>query len=120
MNLDAKISELSMCTGEGMKQSRLLQLMIAFLGAALVAGCTGAAVPTPSPEPVVELQPEPTEAVVVEEEQKIEPVPLPTEEVVAPPTSEPPVVKTGLEATDPTTVVLASGKPTLVEFFAFW
>jgi hypothetical protein len=31
-----------------------------------------------------------------------------------------PVVKTGLEATDPSTVQLASGKPQLVEFFAFW
>jgi hypothetical protein len=31
-----------------------------------------------------------------------------------------PAVKTGLEATDPAAVVLASGKPQLVEFFAFW
>ena len=29
-------------------------------------------------------------------------------------------VKTGLEATDPEKVQLASGKPQLVEFFAFW
>jgi hypothetical protein len=28
--------------------------------------------------------------------------------------------KEELQATDPTTVSLASGKPTLVEFFAFW
>ena len=32
----------------------------------------------------------------------------------------PPPVKTGLEATHPSTVILASGKPQLVEFFAFW
>jgi hypothetical protein len=31
-----------------------------------------------------------------------------------------PVVKAGLEATDPTQVQLASGEPQLVEFFAFW
>jgi hypothetical protein len=31
-----------------------------------------------------------------------------------------PPLKTGLEATDPSTVVLATGKPQLVEFFAFW
>lgn len=31
-----------------------------------------------------------------------------------------PEVKTELEATDPATVTLASGKPQLVEFFAFW
>ena len=29
-------------------------------------------------------------------------------------------VRTELHATDPATVNLASGKPTLVEFFAFW
>jgi hypothetical protein len=31
-----------------------------------------------------------------------------------------PEVKTELEASDPATVTLASGKPQLVEFFAFW
>ena len=36
------------------------------------------------------------------------------------PAAPPPEPKTGLEATDPTTVVLASGSPQLVEFFAFW
>jgi hypothetical protein len=29
-------------------------------------------------------------------------------------------VRTALEATDPTTVNLAVGRPTFVEFFAFW
>ena len=32
----------------------------------------------------------------------------------------PPPVKTGLEATNPSTVALATGKPQLIEFFAFW
>lgn len=41
------------------------------------------------------------------------------------PVSEPsfdiiPTPREELEATDPSTVVLTSGKPTLVEFFAFW
>ena len=31
-----------------------------------------------------------------------------------------PVVNEKLEASDPSTVMLASGKPQLVEFFAFW
>jgi hypothetical protein len=31
-----------------------------------------------------------------------------------------PTARRGLEATDPTTVQLASGRPLLVEFFAFW
>ena len=33
---------------------------------------------------------------------------------------KPPAVKEGLEASDPAMVQLASGKPQLVEFFAFW
>jgi hypothetical protein len=33
---------------------------------------------------------------------------------------EPPIVNEKLEASDPATVQLASGKPQLVEFFAFW
>lgn len=32
----------------------------------------------------------------------------------------PPPVKTGLEATNPSMVNLATGKPQLIEFFAFW
>jgi len=31
-----------------------------------------------------------------------------------------PTVRAGLHATDPKGVVLAAGRPTLVEFFAFW
>lgn len=31
-----------------------------------------------------------------------------------------PTARPGLEATDPETVNLTSGKPTLLEFFAFW
>ncbi len=31
-----------------------------------------------------------------------------------------PTLRSGQEATDPTTVNLASGKPSLVKFFAFW
>ena len=42
-----------------------------------------------------------------------EPYPSPEQE------SAPPV-KTQLEASDPATVVLATGKPQLIEFFAFW
>jgi hypothetical protein len=37
-----------------------------------------------------------------------------------PGSTELPTVKTELKASDPTTVSLASGKPQLVEFFAFW
>jgi hypothetical protein len=47
--------------------------------------------------------------------------PLPT--VDDPTSAEPqptPTLRVGLQATDPQTVVLASGKPQLVEFFAYW
>jgi len=52
-----------------------------------------------------------------------EPTAAPTE--ASSPTQELPAVVTptaraGLEATDPTTVDLAAGTPTLLEFFAFW
>ncbi len=55
----------------------------------------------------------------------MQPTAAPTEgrspEPALPPTAGPtPTVRPGLEATDPTTVVLASGGPTFVEFFAFW
>ena len=49
--------------------------------------------------------------------------PTPTTDAGAYPSpgeAAPPPVKIGLEATNPSTVVLASGKPQLVEFFAFW
>ena len=49
--------------------------------------------------------------------------PAPTSEPVAPlePEPAPPVeVREALAATDPATVNLANGTPTLVEFFAFW
>ncbi len=52
-----------------------------------------------------------------------EPQPTATTQPSAPTPSEAPPTPTlrpELQATDPTTVDLASGKPTLVEFFAFW
>jgi hypothetical protein len=62
-------------------------------------------------------------------QQEPDDTPLPVQEET--PTQEPepqveeiaevkPTPKSGLEATDPTTVSLASGEPMLVEFFAFW
>lgn len=64
------------------------------------------------------------------EQQVASPTPTPTRvtedmqdngEPQAPPApSATPTVRPGLEATDPASVDLASGKPTLLEFFAFW
>ncbi|HEX9681020.1 MAG TPA: hypothetical protein VGA32_06170 [Anaerolineales bacterium] len=79
----------------------------------LAASCAGPAAQPVEPAPtvvetaVIELAAAPTE----------EPSPAPA----LPPTAGPtPTVRPGMEATDPTTVVLASGDPTFVEFFAFW
>ena len=52
------------------------------------------------------------------------PVPVPTINLDPYPSPEeaaaPPPVKTELEATDPSSVITAAGKPQLFEFFAFW
>ena len=54
------------------------------------------------------------------------PQPAQEDTPAAPPTNTPlaaqatPTLRPELEATDPTTVNLAAGKPTLLEFFAFW
>ncbi len=69
------------------------------------------------PEPTAEPQAEvlPTAAGVVAEDQS------PTVELGADAGQPPaPTVRAALAATDPATVNLASGKPTLVEFFAYW
>jgi hypothetical protein len=49
----------------------------------------------------------------------VEDVQAATQPAEAPPAMTP-TARPGLQATDPTTVNLASGKPTLLEFFAFW
>jgi hypothetical protein len=43
-----------------------------------------------------------------------------TGEAAQAPEAPTPTVRSGLHATDPNGVVLAAGRPTLVEFFAFW
>jgi len=50
----------------------------------------------------------------------VAPAALPPTAQVVPAQPAAPTIRTELAATDPTTVNLASGKPTLVEFFAFW
>ena len=93
-----------------MVRSLLLFWMAAAL---LVGGCAPAALPTAAPA---------SEAALAE------PLPQPTAPVAAGPAeslppdtpSTTPKVRTGLEATDPMTVALGTGKPVLLEFFAFW
>lgn len=79
----------------------------------LVASCGSPAAPVVDPVPTAVEAP-----AVVTAEPATE---VPTPQTTLPPTAGPtPTVRPGMEASDPTTVVLAGGDPTLVEFFAFW
>lgn len=91
----------------------ILWLALAAGGAVLLAGCGAPATQAIAPPPTVVATPKVEGEVPPTEEPSPEPGLAPT----AGPT---PTVRPGMEATDPKTVVLASGDPTLVEFFAFW
>ena len=97
---------------------------------ALEIAMTEAPVETQSGTDVEQPTASPTDLPVVDNEVQGEGYPAPGYQWPTPTTNSgvypspgeaaPPPVKTGLEATNPSTVVLASGKPQLVEFFAFW
>ena len=79
------------------------------LAGLIIAGCQGAAPSTPTPSAVLprtEVPTTPAQAAATDSVSTTVPTPRP--------------VRTALEATDPTTVSLAVGRPTFVEFFAFW
>ena len=87
-------------------------LVMLYVLAALLSACGPAAAPT--------------EALPIAT-QPATPTPAPEVFGTLPPATEAsassaptPTLRSGQEATDPTTVNLASGKPTLVKFFAFW
>jgi hypothetical protein len=114
-----------------MKRKKVLRLAIFLMIAAFVLAACGSG-ETPPPEVVdaltnVELdQPADTaddagddladDAARSEDEDQ----PDMDSDEAAEPISLPPEPKAGLEATDPSTVMLASGSPQLVEFFAYW
>jgi hypothetical protein len=98
---------------------RLFPLVTFTVGLVLLSACAGPVPATPSSDGpgVVEPQaasPTPTSTPVPEDTQD-------DGEPQAPPApSATPTARPGLEATDPASVDLSSGKPTLLEFFAFW
>ena len=96
-----------------MKRHITLALSL-LLAAALLAAC-GPAAEIPVPTATL---PAPSAPAVATEP----PAPIATEAPQTIATEAPVFVSRGpnLEASDPTTVNLASGTPTLVEFFAFW
>ena len=88
------------------------------LAAWIVVGGLAAACAGPAARPV---EPAPTVVDAALMEATAAPAEEPSPVPALPPTAGPtPTVRPGMEATDPTTVVLASGEPTFVEFFAFW
>jgi len=105
---------------------RKILLTLGFLVVLLVSACTLGA-PAPASAPVSP----PAEPDPVANEDAPTDAPTATPEaalaVVEQPTEKPPVVDVmptsrgnELHATDPETVNVASGRPQLIEFFAFW
>jgi hypothetical protein len=84
-----------------------LSLLAAFLSACGPAATPTEALPTATQPATLTPAPEVLGTLPPATEESVSPVPTPT-------------LRSGQEATDPTTVNLASGKPALVKFFAFW
>ena len=85
----------------------------------VVALCAVVLAACGAPAPTAVIEPEIKPTVVSTTAPSLPPAaldtPAPSVEVAPTPT-----LRQGQEATDPATVNLASGKPTLVKFFAFW
>ena len=92
------------------RRSQIIGLVA--LVALIIAGCQGAAPATPTQAAALPRTAVPSAPATSGPEAATDSVPT------AAPTLRP--VRTALEATDPTTVNLAVGRPTFVEFFAFW
>jgi hypothetical protein len=93
-------------------------MMAVVLGGVALTACVPASAPEPTHTPL----PAPSE-VLPTKAPTWGPADAPRPEA-APPTEGPPpptpTTREGLQASDPGGVDLASGTPTLVEFFAFW
>lgn len=91
---------------------RVWHAQLLVVGALLLGGCA------PTVQATIAAAPFATDVVASPTTAEGNPVgtPLPLVTSLAPT----PTVRPGMEATDPTTVSLSPGDPTLVEFFAFW
>ena len=105
------------------RKSNFIVLGVIVLAGLLLAACTGASqqvdrepnVDTPPLEQDVDKD-APVENVEVSEGD-VAPVPVPPESASA---GAKPTPRPELSTTEPSTVNLASGRPMLLEFFAFW
>jgi hypothetical protein len=84
-------------------------LVLAMPGAALLGACGHASAGSPAP----------TDEALVGTPRVLD-WGTPVATAASPLYHSSPTARRGLEATDPTTVSLDGGRPTLVEFFAFW
>ena len=101
-------------------------LLLGIMMTGLLIACQA----SPTPEKPMLTSPKPTEIAVVAPtkvtQDQSDEISSPSPEIIDTPTLEPepeePIAtsRPDLTATDPTSVKLASGKPSLVEFFAFW
>jgi hypothetical protein len=94
---------------------------LVLLAGLTLVGCTPGAVRVPTAPPVVR---PPAAAATPTTQVALAPATAEPTLTALPPFSSPeeptPTIRRGLHATDPGSVVLASGRPQLVEFFAFW
>ncbi len=115
-----------------MKKNQLPQLMLFLaIAASMLAACNTGGPQVDAPDSVSEEQGSQDAAPVPNDDagddladdaasSEGEDQPDMDSDEAAEPIAPPPEPKAGLEATDPSTVMLASGSPQLVEFFAYW
>lgn len=106
------------------RKANFIVLGIVVLTGLLLAACTGASQQIDRDDPSVEIASQqqvdevaPAGNVDVSEGEDTAPASVPPESA---PTDPKPTPRPELSATEPSTVNLASGKPVLLEFFAFW
>jgi hypothetical protein len=102
-------------------QSAWMRSGLVALAASVLFGCSSGVASSP-PTAQGELPPASTPTLLPEiAPTDVAPRASPSSAVATSPSAEPtPTVRHGLHATDPGSVELASGRPQLVEFFAFW
>ena len=107
------------------RKANFIVLGIVVLTGMLLAACTGASQQVDRDDPSVDIASQQQEVdegapvvnVEVSEGEDTAPAPVLPESV---PADVRPTPRPELSATEPSTVNLASGKPVLLEFFAFW
>jgi hypothetical protein len=101
--------------GGGMKRKALVLMGLLAVLSIILTACSSGAVPQEIVPPDLQI-----EQASESDEVPAQQIEEPEEAAAAVEESAPKVPREGLEATNPASVVLASGQPQIVEFFAFW